>query len=176
MRAGRPAAARVLPGFRRTPMPAYTTDQIRNVALAGHAAAGKTTLFEALLLAGGAINQAGTVERGSTVSDHDAMERERKHSIHSSIASIDHGGVHINLIDTPGYPDFRGQTISALAAVETCAVVVNALYGIEHSTERMMEYAKARRLCRFLVVNQIDRPDTDLEMLVEQLRDRFGTE
>ena len=157
-------------------MPAYTTDRIRNVALAGHATAGKTTLFEALLLAGGAINQAGTVERGTTVSDHDPMERERKHSISSSIASIDHGGVHINLIDTPGYPDFRGPTLSALAAVETCAVVVNAGYGIEHTTERMMDYAKARRLCRFLVVNKIDQQDVDLEMLVEQLREAFGSE
>ncbi len=157
-------------------MPAYTTDQIRNVALVGHATAGKTTLFEALLLAGGTINQAGSVERGTTVSDHDAMERERKHSIHSAIASIDHNGVHVNLVDTPGYPDFRGQTMSALAAVESCAVVVNASYGIEHSTERMMEYAKARRLCRFLVVNKIDQHDVDLEMLVEQLRDTFGPE
>ena len=157
-------------------MPAYTTDQIRNVALAGHAAAGKTTLFEALLLAGGTINQSGSVERGTTVSDHDPMEKERKHSIHSSIAPIDHGGVHINLIDTPGYPDFRGPTLSALAAVETVAVVVNASYGIEHSTDRMMDYAKARRLCRFLVVNKIDQHDVDLEMLVEQLRESFGPE
>ena len=157
-------------------MPAYRTTDIRNIALVGHANAGKTSLFEALLHAGGTINQQGSVEKGTSVSDFDPMERERKHSIQSAIASIDHGGIHINLIDTPGYPDFRGQTLAALAAVETCAVVVNAQYGVEHSTVRLMEYAKARRLCRLIVVNKIDDMTTDLEMLVEQLRDVFGPE
>src|ERR1051325_8119958 len=112
-------------------MPAYTTDQIRNVALVGHSGAGKTTLFEALLHAGGAIQTAGSIERGSTVSDHDPMEKARGHSINASVASIDHvaangQAVHVNLIDTPGFPDFRGPTLSALAAVETAAIVVNA--------------------------------------------------
>jgi elongation factor G len=157
-------------------MPAYTTDQIRNVALVGHSGAGKTTLFEALLHAGGAIQTAGSVERGTTVSDYDSMEKERKHSINAAIASIDHAGIHVNLIDTPGYPDFRGPTLSALAAVETCAVVVNATLGIEHSTARMMDYAKARRLCRLLVVNKIDHTEVDLARLVDQLREAFGTE
>ncbi|MBL8243131.1 MAG: elongation factor G [Rhodanobacteraceae bacterium] len=157
-------------------MPAYTTAQIRNVALVGHAGAGKTSLFEALLFAGGAITTQGSIERGNTVSDHDPMERERQHSINMSIAPIDHGGIHVNLIDTPGYPDFRGKTLSALAAVETCAIVVNASNGVEYSTARMMEYAKARRLCRLLVVNKMDHEDVDLEILVEQLRDTFGNE
>ncbi len=155
-------------------MPNYTTDQIRNVALVGHAAAGKTTLFEALLHAGGTLNQQGTVERGTTLSDTDPMEKQRQHSITSSIAAIDHGGIHVNLIDTPGFPDFRGSTLSALAAVETCAVVVNGHSGIEHSTLRMMEYAKARRLCRILVVNKID--GSNCRKLVEQLREAFGPE
>jgi elongation factor G len=157
-------------------MPSYTTAQIRNVALVGHSGAGKTSLFEALLHAGGAINVQGSVERGSTVSDYDPMERERQHSLNSAIASIDHAGIHVNLIDTPGYPDFRGPTLSALAAVETCAVVVNAASGIEYSTVRLMEYAKARRLCRLLIVNKIDHAEADLEMLVEQLRETFGNE
>ena len=157
-------------------MPAYTTSQIRNVALVGHAGAGKTSLFEALLFAGGAITTQGSIERGNTVSDHDPMERERQHSINMSIAPIDHGGIHVNLIDTPGYPDFRGKTLSALAAVETCAIVVNASNGVEYSTARMMEYAKARRLCRLLIVNKMDHDEADLEMLVEQLREAFGNE
>jgi elongation factor G len=155
-------------------MPAYTTDQIRNVALVGHQASGKTTLFEALLHAGGTIQTAGSVERGSTVSDHEPMEKERKHSISTAIAPIDHGGVHINLIDTPGYPDFRGPTLSALSAVETAAVVVNAHAGIELSTIKMMEYAKARRLCRILVVNKIDGGNP--KRIIEQLREEFGPE
>jgi elongation factor G len=157
-------------------MPAYTTDDIRNVALVGHQGAGKTTLFEALLHAGGAIQTAGSVERGTTVSDFDPMEKARGHSIGSTIASIDHGGLHVNLIDTPGFPDFRGPTLSALAAVETCAVVVNAATGIEHGTTRLMEYAKARRLSRLVIVNKIDQDGVKLAALVDQLRDTFGPE
>jgi elongation factor G len=157
-------------------MPAYSTDDIRNVALVGHQGAGKTTLFEALLQAGGEIQTAGTIERGSTLSDFDPMEKSRGHSINASIASIDHNGMHVNLIDTPGFPDFRGPTLSALAAVETVAIVVNAATGVEHGTARLMDYAKARRLCRLLVVNKIDQEGVDLAALVEQLRESFGPE
>ncbi len=125
----------------------YSTQQIRNVALAGHPGAGKTTLFEALLHAGGAIQTAGTIERGTTVSDIDPIEKERGHSIDAAIASTDHAGIHVNIIDTPGYPDFRGPTLAALAVVETVAVVVDADTGIGYGTRRMMEYAQGRR-CR----------------------------
>ncbi len=154
----------------------YTTQQIRNVALAGHPGAGKTTLFEALLHAGGAIQTAGSIERGSTVSDFDPIEKDRGHSIDAAIASTDHAGIHINLIDTPGYPDFRGPTLAALAAVETVAIVVDADTGIDHGTIRMMEHAKARKLCRVLVVNKIDHPGARLGPLLDNLRDTFGTE
>ena len=155
---------------------AWSTENIRNVALAGHAGAGKTTLFEALLHAGGAISSAGTVERGSTVSDFDPQEKERKHSIHTAIASIDFGDCHINLIDTAGYADFRGPTLSALSAVETCAVVVNATNGIEHGTRRLMHYARQRGLARMLVINRIDMEGVDLESLIEEIRGEFGNE
>jgi len=154
----------------------YTTQDIRNVALAGHPAAGKTTLFEALLHAGGAIQTAGTVERGSTVSDFDPIERERGHSLDVGIASTDHGGIHVNLIDTPGYPDFRGPALSALAAVETVVIVIDADTGIEYGTRRMMEYAKARNLCRVLVVNKIDHADANSARVLDELRETFGPE
>ena len=157
-------------------MSAYTTGDIRNVALAGHAGAGKTSLFEALLHAGGAIQTPGTVDRGNTMSDFDDQEKDRKHSIHSAIASLDTAGCHINLIDTAGYADFRGETLSALAAVETCAIVVNAANRIEHGTRRMMHYARQRRLARMLVVNRIDMDGLDLASLVAELRDEFGVE
>ncbi len=155
----------------------YATDDIRNIALAGQASAGKTTLFEALLHAGGAIQTAGSVERGTTVSDFDPLEKERKHSIGTSIASIDASGVHINLIDTPGSPDFRGPTLSALAAVETCAIVVDAAAGIEHQTRRLMDRAKQRNLCR-MHHRQQDRPrrHRPRRRCVEAIRDEFGTE
>jgi elongation factor G len=159
----------------------YTTQQIRNVALAGHPGAGKTILFEALLQAGGAIQAAGTIERGSTVSDFDPIEKDRGHSIDAAIASIDHAAagqppVHVNLVDTPGYPDFRGPTLSALAAVETVAIVVDADTGIGYGTRRMMDYAKARNLCRVLVINKIDHPGAKLGALLDDLRDAFGPE
>jgi elongation factor G len=157
-------------------MHAYTTPDIRNVALAGHAGAGKTSLMEALLVAGGALQAAGSIERGSTVSDFDPQEQARQHSIHSAIASIDSADCHINLIDTAGYADFRGETLSALAAVETCAVVVNAANGIEHGTRRMLHYAKQRHLARMLVINRIDMDGLDLARLVDALRDEFGAE
>ena len=154
----------------------YSTQQIRNVALAGHPGAGKTILFEALLHAGGTLQAAGTIERGNTVSDFDAIEKERGHSIDAAIASIDHGGIHVNLIDTPGYPDFRGPALAALAAVETVAIVVDADTGIGHGTRRMMQYAKARGLCRALIVNKIDHAGQDNAQLLDALRQEFGPE
>ena len=154
----------------------YSTAQIRNVALAGHSSAGKTSLFEALLHAGGAIQTAGSVERGTTISDHDPMERLRQHSINTAIASTDHGGIHVNIIDTPGYADFRGPTLSAFSAVETACIVVNASHGVEYGTRRMMEVAKARNLCRVLVVNKIDLEPGKLKPLITALREDFGPE
>ena len=152
----------------------YTTEQIRNVALAGHPGAGKTLLFEALLHAGGAIGSPGSIERGNTVSDFDPVERERGHSLDAAIASIDHGGIHLNLVDTPGYPDFRGPALSGLAAVETVAIVVDPDTGVAHCTRRMMEHARARGLCRVLVVNKLDHPGAGA--LLESLRASFGPE
>ena len=154
----------------------YSTEQIRNVALAGHPGAGKTTLFEALLHAGGALQAAGTVERGNTVSDFDPIEKERGHSIDAAIAGIDHAGIHVNLIDTAGYPDFRGPALSALSAVETVAVVVDADTGIGYGTRRMMAHARARGLCRAIVVNKIDHAGHDLGALLDGLREEFGPE
>jgi len=157
----------------------YSTAQIRNVALAGHPGAGKTTLFEALLHAGGALQTAGNIERGTTVSDHDPIEKARGHSIDAAIAGTDHAApgrplVHVNLIDTPGYPDFRGPMLSALAVVETVAVVVDADTGIGYGTRRAMDYAEGRRLCRVLVVNKIDHDGQDLAALLDALRETFG--
>ncbi len=154
----------------------HTPQQIRNVALVGHAGAGKTTLFEALLHAGGAIQTAGSVERGSTVSDFDPQEKVRGHSIGTALATIDLPDCRLQLIDTPGYAEFRGPTLAVLAAVETCAVVVNAAIGIEHGTRRMMHYARERGLARLLVINRIDADGADLPGLLAALREEFGAE
>ena len=159
----------------------YSTPQIRNVALAGHPGAGKTTLFEALLHAGGTLQAAGSIERGTTVSDHDPVEKTRGHSIDTAIASTDHLAasgerIHLNLIDTPGYPEFRGPALSALSAVETALIVVDADTGVAHGTRRLMERARQRNLCRAIVVNKIDHDGANCARVLDDLRESFGAE
>ena len=158
------------------PVGALQTSDIRNIALAGHAGAGKTLLMEALLLAGGAIQTAGSIDRGNTVSDTDSQEKARAHSIDSCLAHLTHDGCHINLIDTAGHAEFFGATLSALSAVETVAIVVNAINGIEHGTRQLMERARERGQARLLVVNKIDFDGADLGALVDSLREAFGSE
>src|SRR3954452_226196 len=157
-------------------MGGIATDSIRAAALVGHAGSGKTLLTETLLHRAGAIAAAGTVERGSTVSDFDALEKQHQHSMYTTPVCFDHSGVRIHLIDTPGYPDFLGHSISALQAVDTVVVVINAQSGIELTTERMMEWAGRRDLCRMIVINKIDAPDIDLPSLVARIQETFGKE
>lgn len=157
-------------------MATYNTEAIRTVALVGHGAAGKTSLAEALLHASGAIANKGSVERGNTVCDFDPQEKENGHSLNSALANFAFNGSHIHLIDTPGYPDFSGQSIAALAGVDTALVVINAQTGIEHMTERMMRLAGERKLCRMIVINKIDAENLDLPALVNNIRERFGKE
>lgn len=147
---------------------------LRAVALVGHGAAGKTTLAESLLAASGVITARGSVEKGSTVCDFDPIEKELGHSLQSALVSFTWEDTRVHLIDTPGYPDFSGQAISALAAVDTALIVVNAQTGIELSTERMFNAAGERGLCRMIVVNRIDADNLDLPALVGELRERFG--
>ncbi len=157
-------------------MSKYTMDAIRSVALVGHGAAGKTTLAEALLLASGAIQSKGSVERGTTVCDYDAQEKESGHSLNSSLISFSSENAQIHMIDTPGYSDFAGQAVAALAGVDTALVVINAQTGVELMTERMMRYAGERKLCRMIVINKIDADNLDLPGLVADIRNRFGTQ
>lgn len=152
------------------------TVNLRTVALVGHGAAGKTTLAETLLASAGAITSRGSIEKGNTVCDFDPQEKELGHSLNSAIASFDWLDAKIHLIDTPGYPDFAGQSIGALAAVDTALIVINAQTGIELSTERMMKLSAARNLCRMIVINKIDAENVDLPKLVGEIRDCFGRE
>jgi elongation factor G len=154
----------------------YTTENLRTVAIVGHGAAGKTTLVEQLLVKSGMIAAPGSVERGTTVSDFDAQEKTELHSLRASVVHCDYKGARIHVIDTPGYPDFVGQAIGALDAVETVAVVVSAVSGIELVTRRMMDWAKERNLCRVIVINKIDHEHIDLPALLAQLQEAFGAE
>src|SRR6266581_998979 len=152
------------------------TAAIRTAALVGHGGAGKTTLVEALLAAAGALKAAGSVERGSTVCDYDPLEKIAGHSLQSALVNFGWRDSRVHLIDTPGYPDFSGQAIAALAAVETALVVINAQTGIELATERMMRWAGNRGLARMVVINKIDADNLDLAALVREIRERFGRE
>ncbi|MDR0588692.1 MAG: elongation factor G, partial [Burkholderiales bacterium] len=157
-------------------MTQFSTDNLRTLALVGHGSSGKTTLAEALLLETGMIPAAGTIERGSTVSDYDPLEKTFQHSLHMSLMHLETRGLRIHLADTPGYPDFIGQAIGALDAVETAAVVINAAQGIEMITARMMEWATKRKLCRLIIVNKIDAENVDLKAVLAAIQDTFGKE
>ncbi|QQS55771.1 MAG: elongation factor G [Candidatus Competibacteraceae bacterium] len=157
-------------------MVSYTTESIRNIALVGHATAGKTTLVEAILHHAGKLSVPGAVEKGNTVCDFDPQEKTHQHSLDAALVNLDYQDTHINLIDTPGFPDFIGQAIAVLPAVETVAVVINAQTGIEAVTQRMMERAAERRLCRMIVINKIDAENIDLPGLVDQIQETFGKE
>ena len=155
---------------------AYTTENLRTVALLGHGSAGKTTLAEALLLKAGAIAAAGSVEKGTTTSDFDTLEKTFLHSLRTSLLHLDLPQTRVHLLDTPGFPDFIGQSIGALDAVETAAIVVNAQSGVEMITTRMMDWAGRRKLCRILVINKIDADNVNPAQVLADLRATFGKE
>jgi elongation factor G len=155
---------------------AYGSETIRNVCLVGAGNAGKTQLTEVLLAAGGAIPEAGSVDSHNTVSDYLAREKEMGHSQYPSVCHLDHEGIHVNLIDTPGYRDFYGRALAVLPAADTAAVVINAQTGIDLVTRRVMQAAERQRLCRMIIVNKIDAEDIDLEGLLKDIQSTFGSE
>jgi len=154
----------------------YSTEAIRTIALLGHTASGKTSLTEALLHSAGMIGTPGSLERGTTVCDYDPLERKYQHSLYSAITHLHHRDTRIHLLDTPGFPDFMGQAISALPAAETAAVVINAQNGIEMVTGRMMEMARQRNMCRMIIINKIDAGNIDLPGLLSRIQEEFGKE
>ncbi len=153
---------------------------LRTIALFGQAGSGKTSLAEALLARAGTIPAAGSVERGSTVCDYTPLEKQLQHSLKLAVASFEvNGGENptwVHLLDTPGYPDYLGHSLPALAAVETAAVVINAQNGIEMMTGRFMQWAARRGLDRLVIVNKIDADNVDLEGLLERIQQAFGKE
>ncbi|HQE39039.1 MAG TPA: GTP-binding protein, partial [Zoogloea sp.] len=147
---------------------------IRNLSLLGQSGSGKTTLLEKLLVTAGAIGAAGSVEKGDTVSDYDAQEKAIGHSLNSSLAHLEWAEHWINILDTPGLPDFLGRALATLPAVETAAVVINASSGVETVTRKIMDTATDK--CRMIVVNRIDAPGVDFGALMERITATFGKE
>ena len=155
---------------------AHSIKRIRTLALVGQAGSGKTSLAEALLAKAGAIPATGSVERGTTVCDYTSLEKQLQHSLKLAVCSFGFQETRIHLLDTPGYPDFLGHSLPALAAVETAAIVINAQNGIEMMTGRFMQWAARRGLDRLVIVNKIDADNVDLAALLEKIQAAFGRE
>jgi elongation factor G len=154
----------------------YHIPDIRNVALAGHGASGKTSLADALLFVSGATNRKGSVDDGTSVLDVDEEEKRRHFTIDCHLGHLAFAGKQIHLIDTPGYPDFIGNALSALAAVENVVVAVSGPSGIEVNTRRLFHEARRLGLGRFVVVTKMDAENVDFRADLAAIREQFGTQ
>lgn len=152
----------------------YRPQDIRNIALLGHAGVGKTTLAEALLHRSGAIARMGSVNEATTVSDFEPEAKAHGHSTSTSLLFASWEGKELNIIDTPGHPELLGQALSALPAVETAVLVVDAATGLRQTTRRLFAAAGELGLARMVVINRIDQNPNGLEALVEELKRELG--
>ncbi|MGA1495767.1 MAG: GTP-binding protein, partial [Rhodothermales bacterium] len=155
-------------------MKVYDANHIRNVALVGHQGSGKTTLAEAMLYDTGALKRPGTVAEGTTVSDYHPSEKERQMSVFASLLHVEYKGNKINVIDTPGYPDFVGEVAASLHVVDSALFVINAAEGVQVGTELAWRAAVKESTPSMFVINQLDREKTSFRELVEQIKERFG--
>jgi elongation factor G len=150
-------------------------ERIRNVAVVGHGGTGKTSLVEAMLFRAGAVDRLGRVDDGTATTDFDPEEQRRKHTINAALAPLEWKDHKVNLIDTPGYPDFVGEVVGALRVVEGAGVVVDAVAGVQVQTEVAWKYAAAAGVSRLVVVNRLDRENARFDAALQSLRARFGT-
>ena len=149
---------------------------IRNIVLLGHGGAGKTSLAEAILHKTGAINRLGVVEDKSTVGDYDDEEKSRGYSIHSALMHTTCQGKLINIIDTPGYPDFIGAALEPIAAVEAAVVVISAASGIEINTRKLFAAATNAGKARIIVINKMDADNVQFDELLKSIQETFGSQ
>ncbi|HZE97496.1 MAG TPA: elongation factor G [Planctomycetota bacterium] len=157
-------------------MPKYETKDIRNIVLVGHNSSGKTTLGEAMLFKGKASARMGSVDDGTSVLDFEPEEKERKNSIDLAAASVNVHGREINILDAPGYPDFVGEAICGLNAVETAVVCINAVDGIRVNTRKMWDLAQKAGVARVILVNKMDLDNIKFLDLITSIRETFGKE
>jgi elongation factor G len=155
-------------------MAKHKSEDIRNIVLVGHRAAGKTTLTDALLFKAGAVDRRGSVDDGTSFADFDEEEHLHKFSIDSHLLHADYQGKLINLIDTPGYPDFVGAALTSLDAIENAVVVLSAPAGIEVNSRRMFNEAGKRGLARMVVINKLDGENIHFDELLANIRETFG--
>src|SRR5579872_2462370 len=152
-------------------MKVYDASGIRNVALVGHSASGKTQLASAILADSGTINRFGKVDEGTTITDYDEEEIARKHTLSASLAYAEWNKQKINLIDTPGVGNFLADALAALQIADAAIVVVDAVAGVMVQTEKVWEAAEARMLPRLVAVNRLDRERASLDRSLASLRD-----
>jgi elongation factor G len=152
-----------------------TPAQIRNVVLVGHNGSGKTSLAEALLFRAGVISRPGTIEKGSTALDHDPEERERQQSVSLSLASFDWNDHRINLLDTPGYADFRGEALLGMAAADLAVFVIDGVAGVQSQDIVLWRHAAELGLPRIIFVNKLDRERSSFDRTLAQVREVFGS-
>ena len=152
----------------------YHIADIRNIALAGHGASGKTTLADALLYAAGATDRRGSVDDGTSLSDVDDEEKRRHFTIDCHLLHLEWASRQIHLIDSPGYPDFIGNALSALAAVENVVVTVSGHSGIEVNTRRIFQEASRLGLGRIIAITKMDADNVDYPRVLDRIRATFG--
>lgn len=152
----------------------YTTDKIRNVSFLGHRGSGKTSLVEALLFAANVTSKMGSIEKGNTLSDYDDEEINRGFSINTSVISLDYQEKIFNILDTPGYFDFSGEVISALAVTGGAVVVLDANSGIEVGTEKAWRMLEERKLPRILFINKMDKGAVNYKKILLDMKEKFG--
>jgi len=152
------------------------TGDIRNIVLLGHGGSGKTSLAEAMLHKSGATNRLGSVDDKTSICDYYDEEKEHQHSIQSALVHINHAGKLINIIDTPGYPDFIGPAIKAIPAAETAVIVISAPAGIETNTRKMFELAAEANMPRLIVINKMDAENVAFPELIKGIQETFGSQ
>ncbi|MFB7468166.1 elongation factor G-like protein EF-G2 [Streptomyces sp. NPDC056224] len=158
---------------------ALTADRpssVRNVVLVGHSGSGKTTLVEALALTAGAVNRAGRVEDGATVSDYDEIEHRRQRSVQLSLVPVEWGGIKINILDTPGYADFVGELRAGLRAADAALFVVSASDGIDGATRMVWDECEAVGMPRAIVVTHLEAARADYAQMSDVCGQIFGAD
>ena len=155
-------------------MKVYDAQSLRNVALVGHSGAGKTQLLSALLFDAGAVNRLGRVDEGTTVTDYDEEEIARKHTLSASLAYVEWNRCKINFIDTPGMANFLSDARAGLRVSDAALVVVDAVSGVQVSTEKVWGVAVEMETPRLVVLNRLDRERASLSRALESLRGVFG--
>ena len=153
-----------------------STNDIRNIVLLGHGSAGKTSLAEAILHKTSVTNRLGTIEDKTTVSDYDDEEKQRQHSIQTSLMHTTYEGKLINIVDTPGYPGFMGAALQAIPAGEAAVVVISAASGIEINTRKLFDAAVKADKPRIIVINKMDADNVDFAEIIDNIQKTFGSQ